>query len=91
MLEFAYGGIRGQQVTKAVFYVCMNIESSEDCEISIKSETFLQWNECITRLIGVSDFASYPEHLMRALEVLIHVDIGFFVIFGKEIKTNQCL
>jgi len=46
----------------------------------IDSDLFRRWNQCVSKLTGLTDVSYIPEYLMQALEVLVPSDIGLVII-----------
>lgn len=52
----------------------------------IDSDLFRRWNQCVSKLTGLTDVSYIPEYLMQALEVLVPSDIGLIIVYGKKMK-----
>jgi len=52
----------------------------------IDSDLFRRWNQCVSKLTGLTDVSYIPEYLMQALEVLVPSDIGLVIVYGEKMK-----
>jgi len=64
----------------------MTRKQLEGPETSVDAETFLAWNKAITQLVNTTDYREYPKYLVNAIDTLLHSEIGFIVIYGKDTK-----